>query len=139
MFHEKWGFMLIFWNMAGVPLTYCHCTIFLAKHNPAEYQWSTTYNVALYVTLIVAYYIWDTGNSQKNNFRQQIAGTYVDHKRFPALPWRAIENPTYIKCANGGTLLTSGWCKYLNLYCILLRYATHTNDFFFIFIYNKLY
>ena len=24
MSHVKWGFMLIFWNMAGVPLTYCH-------------------------------------------------------------------------------------------------------------------
>lgn len=23
MFHEKWGFMVIFWNFAGVPFTYC--------------------------------------------------------------------------------------------------------------------
>jgi len=35
------------------------------------------------------------------------------HKRFPVLPWRAINNPTYIKCKNGGTLLTSGWCTSL--------------------------
>ncbi|KAH0139376.1 Delta(24(24(1)))-sterol reductase like protein, partial [Aureobasidium melanogenum] len=34
MYYEKWGFMLIFWNMAGVPLSYCHCTIFLANHDP---------------------------------------------------------------------------------------------------------
>ena len=24
MYYEKWGFMLIFWNLAGVPLSYCH-------------------------------------------------------------------------------------------------------------------
>ena len=24
--------MLIFWNLAGVPLSYCHCTLYLANH-----------------------------------------------------------------------------------------------------------
>ncbi|EWC43525.1 hypothetical protein DRE_07487 [Drechslerella stenobrocha 248] len=109
MFYEKWGFMLIFWNMAGVPFTYYHCTLWLAKHDPAEYSWSTAYQTTLFVTLICAYYVWDTCNSQKNNFRKQQAGTFVDLKRFPALPWRYIENPKYIKCRNGGTLLTDGW------------------------------
>ncbi|KAK6330526.1 C-24(28) sterol reductase [Orbilia brochopaga] len=112
MFYEKWGFMLIFWNMAGVPFTYHHCTLWLAKHNPAEYSWSTGYQATLFITLICAYYVWDTCNSQKNNFRRQQAGTFVDFKRFPCLPWRYIENPTYIKCKNGGTLLTSGWYRW---------------------------
>ncbi|KAK6525495.1 C-24(28) sterol reductase [Orbilia ellipsospora] len=112
MFYEKWGFMLIFWNMAGVPFTYIHCTLWLAKHNPAQYNWSTAYQVTLFVTLICAYYVWDTCNSQKNNFRRQQAGTFVDLKRFPALPWRYLENPTFIKCKNGGTLLTSGWYRW---------------------------
>lgn len=112
MFYEKWGFMLIFWNMAGVPFTYIHCTLFLAKHSPLEYQWSTAYQASLFVTLVTAYYIWDTANSQKNNFRAQMSGSFTDHKRFPALPWRYIKNPSYIKCKNGGTLLTSGWCMF---------------------------
>ncbi|KAF4943248.1 hypothetical protein F66182_18783, partial [Fusarium sp. NRRL 66182] len=40
MYYEKWGFMLIFWNLAGVPLSYCHCTIYLAYHHPDTYRWN---------------------------------------------------------------------------------------------------
>ncbi|KAJ8102267.1 ergosterol biosynthesis ERG4/ERG24 [Lipomyces tetrasporus] len=112
MFYEKFGFMLLFWNMAGVPFTYCHCTLFLANHAPSEYQWSIYYNIFVYFLLLGAYYIFDTTNSQKNSFRQQMYGTFTQRKTFPQLPWQVIKNPTYIKCKNGGTLLTSGWYKY---------------------------
>ncbi|KAK9371044.1 ergosterol biosynthesis ERG4/ERG24 [Lipomyces kononenkoae] len=112
MFHEKFGFMLLFWNMAGVPFTYSHCTLFLANHAPSEYQWSIYYNVFVYFLLLGAYYIFDTTNSQKNRFRQQMYGTLIPRTTFPQLPWQTIKNPTYIKCKNGGTLLTSGWYKY---------------------------
>ncbi|KAK9351126.1 ergosterol biosynthesis ERG4/ERG24 [Lipomyces doorenjongii] len=112
MFYEKFGFMLLFWNMAGVPFTYCHCTLFLANSAPSEYQWSIYYNVFVYFLLIGAYYIFDTTNSQKNRFRQQMYGTLIPRNAFPQLPWQTIKNPTYIKCKNGGTLLTSGWYKY---------------------------
>ncbi|KAK9382970.1 ergosterol biosynthesis ERG4/ERG24 [Kockiozyma suomiensis] len=112
MFYEKFGFMLLFWNMAGVPFTYCHCTLYLANHAPSEYQWSIYYNVAIYTMLLCCYYVFDTTNSQKNRFRQQMYGTLIKRKTFPQLPWQTIENPTYIKCKNGGTLLTSGWYKY---------------------------
>ncbi|KAK9455519.1 ergosterol biosynthesis ERG4/ERG24 [Dipodascopsis uninucleata] len=112
MFYEKFGFMLLFWNMAGVPFTYCHCTLYLANHDPKEYQWSVYYNVAIYFMLLGSYYVFDTTNSQKNRFRQQMYGTLIERKTFPQLPWQTIKNPTYIKCKNGGTLLTSGWYRY---------------------------
>lgn len=112
MFYEKFGFMLLFWNMAGVPFTYCHCTLYLANHPPTDYQWSIYYNLMIYSMLIGAYYIFDTTNSQKNRFRQQMYGTLLTRKSFPQLPWQTIKNPTYIKCKNGGMLLTSGWYKY---------------------------
>ena len=48
MYYEKWGFMLIFWNMAGVPLSYCHCTIYLANHHPDEYRWNRYALAGLY-------------------------------------------------------------------------------------------
>lgn len=112
MAYEKWGFMLIFWNMAGVPFTYCHCTLFLANHSPYMYQWSTAYNIFCFVTLLCSYYVFDTCNSQKNRFRQQQQGELLLRKTFPQLPWQTLENPTYIKCANGGTLLTSGWYRF---------------------------
>ncbi|KAL0637629.1 C-24(28) sterol reductase [Maublancomyces gigas] len=112
MSHEKWGYMLIFWNMAGVPMTYCHGTLYLINNTPDVYQWSITTNVAIFTMLIAAYYVFDTCNSQKNRFRQMEKGTLIVRNTFPQLPWQTIENPTFIKCKNGGTLLTSGWCMF---------------------------
>ncbi|BFZ56111.1 C-24(28) sterol reductase [Savitreella phatthalungensis] len=112
MAHEKFGFMLAFWNMAGVPFTYIHCTLFLANHPPEDYAWSTPVNVLLFGSLLAAYYVWDTCNSQKNRFRAQQNGNFKVRHTFPQLPWGTIENPTYIRCENGGTLLTSGWYRY---------------------------
>ncbi|RPA99985.1 hypothetical protein L873DRAFT_1789213 [Choiromyces venosus 120613-1] len=122
MSHEKWGYMLIFWNMAGVPLTYCHGVLYLVKHKPSDYQWPAGVNVSLYVLLLCAYYVFDTSNSQKNRFRQMEKGTLVVRNAFPQLPWQTLKNPKFIKCKNGGTLLTSGWYG-------LARKVHYTADF----------
>lgn len=119
MAHEKFGFMLAFWNMAGVPFTYCHCSLFLANHAPKEFQWSASINVALFTLLLAAYYVFDTCNSQKNRFRAQMNGHFEIRRAFPQLPWGTIQNPDYIKCANGGTLLTSGWCESFLLFAFV--------------------
>ena len=84
MYYEKWGFMLILWNLAGVPLSYCHCTIYLA-----------------------------TTNSQKNRFRQQERGTLVSRNTFPQLPWQTVENPKTLTAADGSKILVDGWCKFM--------------------------
>eukprot|EP01012_Entosiphon_sulcatum_P025037 TRINITY_DN3029_c0_g1_i1.p1 TRINITY_DN3029_c0_g1~~TRINITY_DN3029_c0_g1_i1.p1 ORF type:complete len:481 (+),score=102.93 TRINITY_DN3029_c0_g1_i1:27-1445(+) len=107
IFYEKWGFMLIYWNLAGVPFTYCHSSLYLLKHGPVEHP--TWFIIFLYVTLLLAYYVWDTANSQKNRFRMQLRGTYIPRNTFPQLPWGTLHNPKYIKTKNGGTLLTDGW------------------------------
>jgi delta24(24(1))-sterol reductase len=98
--------------MAGVPFTYIHCSLFIANHHPDTYRWSTTTNVFLFSALLGTYYVWDTCNSQKNRFRAHMSGQTTHRKTFPQLPWGTIHNPDYIKCANGGTLLTSGWYRY---------------------------
>jgi Delta24(24(1))-sterol reductase len=107
---EKFGFMLIFWNMAGVPYTYAHATLYLVNHPPSSYRWPVAYNITIYALLLASYYFWDTTNCQKNMFRQQMNGTTVARKTFPQLPYQAVKNPKYIKTKAGTPLLTDGWC-----------------------------
>ncbi|KAJ5518486.1 C-24(28) sterol reductase [Penicillium expansum] len=110
MYYEKWGFMLIFWNLAGVPLSYCHCTIYLANHDPAEYRWNRYFLAFLFVAYLFVYWVWDTTNSQKNRFRQQERGTLVARNTFPQLPWQTVENPKTLTAADGSKILVDGWC-----------------------------
>ncbi|PYH89756.1 Delta(24(24(1)))-sterol reductase [Aspergillus ellipticus CBS 707.79] len=109
MYYEKWGFMLIFWNLAGVPLSYCHCTIYLANHDPATYQWNRYFLTFLFVAYLFVYWVWDTTNSQKNRYRQQERGTMVFRKTFPQLPWQTVKNPKTITADDGSKILVDGW------------------------------
>ncbi|KAI9684706.1 MAG: C-24(28) sterol reductase [Trizodia sp. TS-e1964] len=124
IYYEKWGFMLIFWNLAGVPLSYCHCTIYLANHAPSVYHWNPYALTALYLTYLFVYWIWDTTNSQKNRFRQQERGTLTLRKAFPQLPWQTVENPEFIKTDTGDSILVDGWYGYA-------RKIHYTCDLFF--------
>lgn len=112
IYHEKWGFMLIFWNLAGVPLTYCHCSIYLANHDPSTYRWHRAALAFFYVSYLFAYWIWDAAGSQKNGFRQTEHGGRVPRNAFPQLPWRTLDSPRILKTADGHTLLVDGVYKY---------------------------
>ncbi|KAH6662900.1 Delta(24(24(1)))-sterol reductase [Plectosphaerella plurivora] len=109
IYYEKWGFMLAFWTMAGVPFTYCHSAIYLALHHPSEYQFNGTALAVLHVAHLLVYWAWDTGNSQKNMFRAQGRGVAVVRKTFPQLPWKFVKNPKIIKTNTGDDILCDGW------------------------------
>jgi delta24(24(1))-sterol reductase len=109
MYYEKLGFMLIFWNMAGVPLSYCHCILFVATHNPAEYTWPSWFIALLTVAYLGFYYIWDTTNSQKNQFRQEERGVVEERTTFPYFKYGRIANPKVITTKNGSKILADGW------------------------------
>ncbi|KAK5728028.1 C-24(28) sterol reductase [Elasticomyces elasticus] len=112
MYYEKWGFMLVFWNLAGVPLSYCHCTIYLANHHPSVYAWNKPFLVFLYVSYLFVYYVWDTSQSQKAMFRARERGYQTERKSFPQLPWKEVKNPQKIETDTGDAILVDGWYKY---------------------------
>ena len=117
MYYEKLGFMLTFWNMAGVPFSYCHCALYLVNHPPPSSSSSPTtfwsahpYLLALFTAFyLVVYWIWDSANGQKNGFRQMERGQYAERKTFPQMPWRVIHNPRTIKTESGDTIMVDGW------------------------------
>lgn len=123
MYFEKWGFMLIFWNLAGVPFTYGHCTLYIANHDPAEYQKPTWVLALMFTSYLFVYWVWDTCNSQKNIYRQRERGVKEMRKTFPQLPYRAVDNPVVIKTEDGRSLLCDGWCKWNSVI-----YGTETNE-----------
>ncbi|ORY19711.1 hypothetical protein BCR34DRAFT_620737 [Clohesyomyces aquaticus] len=109
MYYEKLGFMLIFWNMAGVPLSYCHCTLYLANHHPDEYHWPTWFIVLLIAAYLGVYYVWDTCNSQKNQFRQEERGVVDERTTFPYFRYGRIKDPKTIPTREGNSILVDGW------------------------------
>ncbi|KAJ5682549.1 ERG4/ERG24 ergosterol biosynthesis protein [Penicillium macrosclerotiorum] len=109
MYQEKLGFMLTFWNMAGVPMSYCHCTLYLANHDPSTYAWNKYGLAALFISYLFVYWVWDTANGQKNSFRMMERGTWVKRNTFPQLPWQEVHNPKTIVSENGDTILADGW------------------------------
>lgn len=124
MYFEKLGFILTFWNMAGVPFTYCHCALYLANHDPSEYRWSRPAMLAFTVVYMFMYWMWDSSNGQKNSFRQQERGQLIKRKAFPHMPWTVIENPRVIETRAGDRIMVDGWFA-------IIRKPNYVPDMFF--------
>jgi len=106
---EKFGWMLCWWNFAGVPLTYCYQSLFLARHGwdlvlpvPA---WA--YYSIITVCLLTAYWIWDEANYHKCYFKMERRGEIINRNLFPT--FRHVKNPKTIKDDKGRELLIDGW------------------------------
>ena len=93
MFHEKWGFMVIFWNFAGVPFTYCYSIVYMARTNPEAYRFSTLTYVFMYALLLFAHFVFDSSMAQKSRFRMQLQGTLKVRWTFPQWPWSTLKDP----------------------------------------------
>jgi len=123
IFYEKYGWMLAWWNLAGVPFLYCAQSVFiLSRARIALAAGATVEESAtippwlvgvLTVALLAAYYVWDTANSQKNHFRLvTTGGTVADRWTFPKFSFGTIANPRHIVTQRGTPLLTDGWYRY---------------------------
>ena len=90
----------------------------MASHDPSKYHFSTPTYVAMFTTLLTAYYMyapriykvyhpqplcssWDTSMSQKSRFKMQTQGVLSYRKTFPQLPGGTVENPTFVQTAHG--------------------------------------
>jgi len=98
-------------------------SVYLLKH-PERDMPPLTASIFIAVYLLV-YYVWDTSNSQKNNFRSVLNGSYKPRPWyiFPQLPWKIVEKPDFITTKAGSPLLCDGWFKYcrkINYTCDVL-------------------
>ena len=110
MFYEKFGWMLIWWNLACVPFVYSFNSFYIARHNPVNGPIADALCIAM---LLCAYYVWDTAQSQKARFRMQLRGDLPKRTAaFPQLPWGTLANPEYMETKVGTPLLVDGWWRY---------------------------
>eukprot|EP01127_Copromyxa_protea_P003462 TRINITY_DN13282_c0_g1_i1.p1 TRINITY_DN13282_c0_g1~~TRINITY_DN13282_c0_g1_i1.p1 ORF type:complete len:440 (-),score=89.24 TRINITY_DN13282_c0_g1_i1:30-1349(-) len=110
--YEKWGWLLIFWNFAGVPFLYCASSVYMAKVPP--FVLHPLHYAVCFFLLIVGYYVLDTANAQKNSFRMRLSNpNWKPRGTFPQLPWAYLsEKADYMKTEAGSCLLTDGWWRY---------------------------
>ena len=110
---ERYGWMLCWWNLAGVPFYYSKGAFLLSNLGRPSSPLPPGYLPVLLVLLLAAYYVWDTSQSQKSYFRQQYHGSSLERKTFPQLPWQTLgPSPKHIKTARGTPLLVDGWWAY---------------------------
>merc|ERR1711939_1103932 len=102
---EKFGWLLSYWNFAGVPFSY---------------GYPTPVMIGFFVTLTVAYCIFDVAMGQKSVFKAQQTGTLIPRNAFPAVPGKYIENPKVMETPHGKLLLDGWWA--------VLRKPNYTSD-----------
>ena len=106
MFHEKFGWMLNFWNVTGVPFLYCFQSFYLLKTQKKETDclpyWFTC---SIYVLLVISYYTFDTANAQKADYKMP----GLKRNTFPQLPWMSLPDPVRCIQTPKGDLLVDGW------------------------------
>ena len=81
--------------------SYIYSVLYMATHDPENYRFSTFTNVALFATLLTAYYVWDTSMSQKSRFKMQTQGITTFRNTFPQLPGGTLKDPKFIQTAHG--------------------------------------
>ena len=109
MFHENFGWMLNFWNISGVPFLYTYHAFYLLRNGAeVEREMPSYYALSVYALLLLAYYIFDTANSQKASYK--LPG--VRRNTFPQLPWGILEEPIPAIKTPHGNLLIGGWYRF---------------------------
>lgn len=117
---EKFGWLLSYWNFAGVPFSYAYPAIYMATHDPATYRYPTWFISLLFITLTVAYCIFDLAMGQKSWFKAHETGTFVQRNTFPQIPGTQMKNPKVLVTKRGKLLISGCWG--------VLRKPNYTSD-----------
>lgn len=104
---ERFGWLLAFWNLCGVPFVYAHPALLIAARAPAMTARPAGWYVGLVCALLVAYWQWDIANADKNEFRARERGTVPRRALFPTFrPLR--RTPRCLRLESGRTFLLEG-------------------------------
>eukprot|EP01041_Mallomonas_annulata_P008783 gene8783-18164_t len=104
MFHERFGWMLNFWNICGVPFMYCFQSFYILRN---DINLPIPMTIAIYTLLLTGYYIFDSANQQKASCKLRD----IQRNTFPQVPWGILKNPKFLKTPKGD-LLIDGWYAY---------------------------
>ncbi|GAA5980919.1 hypothetical protein JCM5350_004765 [Sporobolomyces pararoseus] len=110
---EKFGWLLSYWNLAGVPFSYAYPALYISTRDPKDLEFPTWVLVSLFIVLTVAHCLFDIAMAQKSHFKAVETNTYIKRNTFPQLPFAELENPEYMKTHLGGKLLLGGLWGYL--------------------------
>ncbi|KAK4050112.1 C-24(28) sterol reductase [Microbotryomycetes sp. JL201] len=120
---EKFGWLLSYWNFAGVPFSYAFGAVYMATHDPATYRYPTAVYVFLFVFLTVSHALFDVAMGQKSYFKAIETNTFIKRYTFPQIPGVEMKNPKYMVTERGSKLLIDGMWAYL-------RKPNYTFDWF---------
>lgn len=110
MFHERFGWMLNFWNTSGVPFLYCFQSFYILQHGKElESQLSVPYISFVYALLVLGYYVFDSANSQKATVKMP----GIKRNTFPLVPWRTLPTPVRFLETPKGKLLVDGYYAFV--------------------------
>jgi Delta24(24(1))-sterol reductase len=104
---ERFGWLLSFWNLCGVPLVYAHPALLIATNARSMPRHSSAWYALLSCVLLLAYWQWDVANADKNEFRAREKGSVPPRALFPTFaPLRPA--PQCLRLRSGRTLLLEG-------------------------------
>jgi len=107
---EKFGWMLCWWNLAGVPLLYAFQSLYIAQYASEGLALfgvpQLVYYSIITVLLLLAYWVWDEANYHKCYFKMEQRGEIINRNLFPT--FRHVKDPKVIK-SEVGVLLIDGW------------------------------
>ncbi|GAA5929696.1 hypothetical protein JCM1841_005940 [Sporobolomyces salmonicolor] len=109
MNYEKFGWLLSYWNLAGVPFSYAYPALYIATHDPAELRYPTWLLAFLFVFLTTSYCLFDAAMAQKSHFKAVQTNTYIKRYTFPQIPYGELDNPPFLQTKRGKLLLGGLW------------------------------